>query len=152
MKRKAGSICISKVSSRARFQHGFLLAKEIRGSLDATRKVWQYESGIEWSWLVERAKRMWSRSLDAENREELDGIVEGLGAGGVSTSRDELIAYNGIIELSSYWWPKEKERLAHDSPSRPRESCSAFIAVGRRTADGGIVMGHNTMALCRQRL
>jgi len=127
------------------FQHGYLLAKEISESLQATKAVWEYHSGMDWSWLVDKAKTILAPKVDAENLAEIDGIVEGLRIAGVSTSRQELIAFNGIIELSSYWWPKEKEKLKKDSPNPSRQSCSAFIATGSMTTDSGIVLGHNTM-------
>jgi hypothetical protein len=127
------------------FQHGYLLAQQIRRSLDATKVAWEYESGMDWPWLVQKAKTILRPSVDAENLAEIEGIAEGLRAAGESVSPDELIAYNGIIELSSYWWPKEKEKLEKESPSPAKKACSAFIATGSMTADRGIVLGHNTM-------
>jgi hypothetical protein len=127
------------------FQHGFLLAREIRDALNTTKAVWQYESGMEWSWLVEKAKTVLAPKIDAENLAEIDGIVNGLRAAGISTSRQELIAYNGFMELDGYWWPIEKEKLDKGSKTESRESCSAFIATGSMTADHGVVLGHNSM-------
>ena len=46
-KRRAGSICISKASRERGFQHGYLLAKEIRDSLHTTKAVWEYRSGMD---------------------------------------------------------------------------------------------------------
>jgi len=48
-------------------------------------------------------------------------------------------------ELDWYWWPKEKKKMGSTAPSSPKQSCSSFIATGRMTADGGIVLGHNSM-------
>ncbi len=130
---------------RARgFQHGYLLAKEIRQSLRAMSESWKYESGMEWPWLVKKAKGMLLPKVDAEDLVEIDGMVEGLAAARVSTSPEELIAYNGIIELSAYWWPLEKDKTEQGSTPQ-KKSCSAFIATGGMTADGRIVLGHNTM-------
>ena len=56
-----------------------------------------------------------------------------------------MIAYNGITELAGYWWPEVKEKIGARSPDEPKVSCSSFIATGRMTRDGGIVLGHNTM-------
>jgi hypothetical protein len=127
------------------FQHGYLLAKEISETLRVTKAVWEYQSGMDWPWLVEKSKTILSPRVDAENLAEIDGIVEGLRAAGVATSRHELIAYNGIVELSGYWWPQEKEKLQKDASTAALQSCSAFIATGNMTADGNIVLGHNTM-------
>ena len=50
---------------------------------------------------MEKGKRILGTKLDAENLAEIDGMVEGLHAAGVSTSREELITCNGIIELAA---------------------------------------------------
>ena len=128
------------------FQHGYLLAKEIDESLHAIQRVWEYDTAMQWSWLVHEAKKMFLPHIDAENLAEIDGIVEGLQAAGVPTSREEMVAYNGFIELHSYWWPGKKKELGGKDSAPSRQSCSAVIATGSMTADGGIVMGHNTMS------
>jgi hypothetical protein len=127
------------------FQHGYLLAKEIDGSLRTTRKEWEYGSGMDWSWLVQKGNEMFLPRIDSSLLAELDGIVEGLAAAGVKSDRAEIITYNGIIELGKYWWPGIKDSLKLRSPSHSKQSCSSFIATGSLTRDGGIVLGHNTM-------
>ncbi|HVO10732.1 MAG TPA: C45 family peptidase [Vicinamibacteria bacterium] len=127
------------------FQHGYLLAKEIDASLRAARRGWEYQSGMEWTWLVQKGERMFLPRIDPELLAELDGIVEGLAAAGVRTTRAEIITYNGSTELGGYWWPTAKKKIGARSPDRPQQSCSSFIATGGMTADGGIVLGHNTM-------
>jgi len=132
---------------RARgFQHGCLLAKEIDEGLKLTRQGWEHQSAMQWSWLVDRSTAMLVPKIDPENLAELDGIAEGASAAGVKTSREEIIAYNAILELSGYWWPTELKKIK-DAPIPPatRESCSSFIATGRWTKHGDVVLGHNTM-------
>ena len=126
------------------FQYGYLMAKEIMESLRVRRMVWAYATATEWTWLVAKSKKMISPKVDAENIAEIDGIVEGLKAAGVSASRDEIVAYNAFYDLWWYWWPEVKEKIGASSPNPPKQSCSAFIATGSMTADGGIVLGHNT--------
>jgi hypothetical protein len=127
------------------FQHGYLLAPEIADDLRVTRQSWEHSSGMTWPWLVERATTILAPRIDEENLGELEGIAEGMRSAGHETSREELIAYNGIIELSGYWWPIELKKIK-DAPTPPvRESCSSFIATGRMTRDGNVVLGHNTM-------
>ena len=127
------------------FQHGYLLAAEIADALQTCRINWQQESALPWSWLVERAASMFIPRLDPENLAELDGIVEGMTAAGHQTSRQEIVAYNGYIELSWYWWPLEFKTLKENPPPTTRQSCSSFIATGSMTRDGNVVLGHNTM-------
>jgi len=126
------------------FQYGYLMAKEIAESLRVRRVLWAYQTATEWTWLVTKSKTMISPKVDAENLAEIDGIVEGLKAAGVSTSRDEMVTYNALNDLSGYWWPVVKEKIGASSPNPPKQSCSAFVATGSMTTDHNIVLGHNT--------
>lgn len=127
------------------FQHGYLLAKEIKESLDIFNKSWNYLTAMDWSWLAKKGGEILEPKVDEEDIAEIDGIVEGMRAAGDSTTRDEIVTYNGSIELISYWWPTVKDSISPNSPSPAKESCSSFIATGSMTADGKIVLGHNTM-------
>jgi hypothetical protein len=82
------------------FQYGDLLAPEIAEAMRVRREEWRYESGMDWAWLVARSSEMFTPKVDAEDLAEIDGIVEGLRAAGVSTTRDEMIAYNGYFDLA----------------------------------------------------
>jgi hypothetical protein len=128
------------------FQHGYLLAREIAEGLRMTRVAWEHESGMDWDYLVKSAGAMFVPKIDPENMAELDGIVAGARAAGVTFSREELIVYNGILELQDYWWPLEMKKIK-DEPvgGTARESCSSFIATGSWTKGGNVVLGHNTM-------
>ncbi len=127
------------------FQYGYLLAPEIAEGLRATRVDWEYHSAMPWPWLLERATAMFLPKIDAENLAELDGIAEGARAAGINVSRADLIAYNGMFELGSYWWPTELKKIKEGPTPPVRQSCSAFIATGTWTRDGNVVLGHNTM-------
>ncbi len=127
------------------FQHGYLLAKEIDEGVRVTRSEWEYDSTMDWSWLVTRACAMFVPKIDPEDMAELEGIAEGARAGGANVSRDDIITYNAIIELSDYWWPIEMKKIKDAPASVSRESCSSFVATGSWTKDGNVVLGHNTM-------
>ena len=71
------------------FQHGYLLAREIADSLRVRSKVWEYQSAMEWSWLVERSRSF--LKVDPENLAEIEGIVEGMKAAGVETQREWIL-------------------------------------------------------------
>jgi hypothetical protein len=128
------------------FQHGYLLAKEIKEAIVATGRVWQYETALDWQWMVQKSAKIFNPKIDAENMEEMEGIVEGMKAAGEIITRDEIVAYNGSTEFTGYWWPMVKDTISPNSPDHKKESCSSFIATGSMTADGGIVLGHNTMS------
>ena len=127
------------------FQHGYLLAPEIAQGLKTTRTMWEYSSAMSWSWLVENAAAMFNGRIDAELLDELDGMVEGLRGANQQATRSELIAYNGYIELAGYWWPTELKKIKEGPAPQVRQSCSSFIATGKMTRDGNVVLGHNTM-------
>ena len=127
------------------FQHGYLLAKEIKESIRVLSESWHYQTAMEWKWLVQRAGIMFTPKIDNENMAEINGIVEGMKAAGILTTRDEIVAYNGYMELTDYWWPSVKDTISPNSPDPRKEKCSSFIATGTMTTDGGIVLAHNTM-------
>jgi hypothetical protein len=128
------------------FQHGYLMAKEIREALRQTGEVWHYQTGMDWDWMVSKSSEMFNSKIDSENMEEIEGIVEGMKAAGVTATRDEIVAFNGSIEFTGYWWPQVKDSISPNSPDPKKESCSSFIATGSMTTDGKIVLGHNTMS------
>jgi hypothetical protein len=128
------------------FQHGYLLAKEIKEALRQMSEVWHYQTAMDWKWLVDKSARMFNSKIDPENMGEMEGIVEGMKAAGVATTRDEIVAYNASTEFMGYWWPQVKDSISPNSPDPKKESCSSFIATGSMTTDGGIVLGHNTMS------
>ncbi|HEY9166528.1 MAG TPA: C45 family peptidase [Candidatus Kryptonia bacterium] len=127
------------------FQHGYLLAKEIKESLRVLRARWEYLSAMKWNYYVDQAGRILTPKVDAENLHEIDGIVDGLTAAGDTVTENEMVAYNGYMELIDYWWPRVADSLRISSPPPQQQSCSSFIATGSMTADGNIVLGHNTM-------
>jgi len=127
------------------FQHGYFLSKEIKESIRILSEVWKYQTAMKWSWFVGRGHDILTPKTDPENLAEIDGMVEGMKASGVSTTRDEMVSLNGYMELLWYWWPLVKDSIGVNSPDPVKESCSSFIATGSMTVDGGIVLGHNTM-------
>src|SRR5438105_4083270 len=68
------------------FQHGYLLGREIGDALRVTKKEWEYQSAMEWPWLVTNAASIFAPKIDAENMAELEGITEGARAAGVQVS------------------------------------------------------------------
>jgi hypothetical protein len=127
------------------FQYGYLLAKNIKEGIRVLSVEWHYKTSLDWQWLVNKAGEMFTPKVDAEDLAEIDGIVDGMKTAGITTNRNEIVALNGSIELFDYWWPSVKDSLHVNSNEPPKESCSSFIATGSMTADGGIVLGHNTM-------
>lgn len=126
------------------FQHGYLLAKEIKESIRAISTSWSYYTSVDWQWLTRKASDLFISKVDLENLKEIDGIVEGMKKAGSSTTREEIFAYNDFLELSGSWWPTVKDTISPNTPEPFKESCSSFIATGNMTKDGELVLGHNT--------
>jgi hypothetical protein len=129
------------------FQHGYLMANEIKENLRLLKSRWNHDTAYEWEWYVDQATRILLPKVDAENLEEIAGIVEGLMEAGISSSVKELVALNGYAELMGSWWSSVRDSVHASSIEHPKESCSSFIATGSMTKDGKIVLGHNTMDL-----
>jgi len=127
------------------FQHGYLLAKEIMQAINATKVSWEYETAMDWPWLIKKSSAIMLPKVDPENLDEMQGIADGINAAGYSTSLDEIVCLNAWIEMRSYWWPHEFTKMTGSPMENERESCSSFIAVGSMTSDGDIVLAHNTM-------
>src|ERR1700688_4954694 len=126
------------------FQHGYLLAPEIQD----LKKVYQLElthdTGKDWNFLREAGKTVLWPHVEAEYREEMQGVADGATAHGVDVDIWDVVALNAAMEWSYYVAEFDK---AHKIASLPTvtapDHCSAFVAVGSYTKDGKIVIAHN---------
>jgi hypothetical protein len=120
------------------FQHGWLAAPEIDDALAMLRVFAPGSTGRDWGFFRRSARELFWPRLDAEQRAEIEGIAEGLRARGKRADRDDILALNGWMEIAWYYLP-QLEQQDDKAPGH----CSAFIATGSYTRDGGVVMGHN---------
>jgi hypothetical protein len=127
------------------FQHGYLLAPELAEILDMLEFTTFQDTGKEWAYFVTQAERIFMPNAVEEYIEEMKGMADGATRAGTEISWQELLAWNGYSELTGYWWPNELAG-AYDDQS-DNEHCSAFIATGSYTADGGVVVAHNSWDL-----
>lgn len=128
------------------FQHGYRLANEMKEAFRVNDFFVRWETGNEPEYFASAAERLFQGKIADEYLEELKGIVDGAIKGGFDEiDLNSLLAWNGMEELLYSWWPLE---LASQSGkllgTRRRGRCSAFIATGRATCDGEIVMAHNS--------
>ncbi len=127
------------------FQHGYLLASEIE---DAEKVVVleQTRGGRhDWNFFREDAKNMMWPHIEAQYREELQGIAAGLQAKGSKLDVWDIVALNAFCEWGYY--VKEYDRQHGDSAAAKLavpEHCSAFVATGSYTKDGKVIIAHNT--------
>jgi hypothetical protein len=126
------------------YQHGFLLAPEIEDTHRVIVVSLTHDSGKDYAFFRNAAERvLWPR-IEAQYREELKGVAEGLKARGVALDLWDMVALNAWLELSPYytnWYDREHKLSALRRPAG--EHCSAFAATGRYTKDGKIVIAHN---------
>ena len=126
------------------YQHGYLVSKEI----DTLIKVFQFylphTTNKNWAWYREAAGRFMWNKIDTEYQQELIGMSQGLRAKGMKYDSLDLVVLNANIDLSSYYLPQLMNKAKPGSgDNRAPGNCSAFIANGKYTKDGKIVIGHN---------
>jgi len=118
------------------FQRGYLTANEIDEYLKTVAYIQEFQTAKELDFFVKTASRVFRGKVCREYVEEMKGMVAGMEKAGKKVTYEEMLFMNGFIDILWYWWPQEKESM---SPG-----CSAFIATGDATADGKIVMAHNS--------
>ncbi len=125
------------------YQHGSLLSVEIADLLRVIKPYLERSSGRDWAFYRDASEKMLWPAIDAEYRDEIDGIVAGLAAKGVKADRWDLVALNANQELPYYYVPWLDKKEGKKPVTHAPGNCSAFIATGSYTKDGRIVMGHN---------
>jgi phospholipase B-like protein len=128
---------------RIGFQHGYLLAAEIGDFLRVIKPYLKTSTRRDWGFYRSAAETMLWPRIDEEYRREIDGIVAGMKAKGVDADRWDLVALNANQELPYYYVPWVDRGQGRSPTSHAPGNCSAFVATGRHTKDGRIVMGHN---------
>ena len=120
------------------YQHGFLLAHEILDAHKAVKRTMTHESK-DWAFFRNAAEKVFWPHIEAQYREELQGIVDGLAAKGVTLDLWDVVATNAWLELDPYYL-----KWATSDTARPTgDHCSAFVATGSYTHDGKPVIAHN---------
>jgi hypothetical protein len=126
------------------FQHGYLLAPEIRDSFKVTRLEMTHDNNKPWGFFRHAAQEMLWPHVEQEYREELKGISDGLNAHGVKLDLWDVVAMNASMEWGYYVKQYDKEHQIESPASvTAPPHCSAFVATGSYTKDGRVVIGHN---------
>jgi hypothetical protein len=124
------------------YQHGYLLNTEIEDAKKAIELSVTHEVNHSWLELRAVAQKMSWAKIPSEYQQELQGIAEGLKEKGSRLDVVDLVAMNEFMEFS-YYYDEMKKRNGVALTSSVAEHCSAFVATGRYTKDGRIVIGHN---------
>ncbi len=118
------------------FQRGYLTANEIDECLKTTAYMQEFKTAKELNFFTKAATKLFKGKIPKEYIEEMKGMVAGMQKAGKEITYEQMLFLNGFVDILWYWWPQEKESMG--------PGCSAFIATGDATADGEIVMAHNT--------
>ncbi len=126
------------------YQHGSLLAVEILEMKGVAELELKHDSKKDWTFFRNAARDMMWPRIEQEYRDELQGIADGVIARGVKLDVWDIVALNGLLEWPYYTtvYDKQKKTTAPGSLV-PGDHCSAFVATGRYTKDGKVVIAHN---------
>ncbi len=127
------------------YQHGYLLADEIKGALDAMKHRTGHDTKRPWSFFRATAKDILWPHTDAEYQQELQGIADGAKAHGISADVWDIVALNSMEEVPDYYvpWLDAQNKTAGAPSLHSPGNCSAFVATGSYTKDHKIVIAHN---------
>ncbi|HYN01538.1 MAG TPA: C45 family peptidase [Vicinamibacteria bacterium] len=120
------------------YQHGALLAPEIADAVAVAKLNLTHDGKRDWAFYRKAAETVFWPRVDAEYRQEMQGIAEGAAAAGAKVDLWDVVALNASIEFPYY-----TATLDQDGRSGAPDKCSAFVATGRYTRDGMPVVAHN---------
>ncbi len=126
------------------FQYGYLVAPDLAEILANMKDLTFMDTGMEWEFFVEQAQEQFVKHLDDELEQEMKGIADGAQEAGTEITWEEILTWNGYEELLGYWWPNQQAEWYGQYVPQDQDHCSAFVATGSYTRDGGIVMAHNS--------
>ncbi len=127
------------------FAHGWLMADEIAAGIDDNDFQNDWSTGDGPDYFREGALMVFDRWVPDELRREMEGIAAGASRRNPDRPLGyaDILAWNATIELAGNWWPTVRGKPLGEF--RAGEHCNSFIATGDGvTADGGIVLAHNT--------
>ena len=125
------------------FQHGYLLAPEIKDTLAVIQLEASHDYKKDWAFFRDAAQNMMWPHIEQEYREELQGITDGAKAHGVNIDVWDVVALNAALEWGYYNKQYDKEHGIKTASLGVPEHCSAFVATGSYTKDGKVVIAHN---------
>ncbi len=137
------------------YQHGVVLYDLIPRSLSAYAHATERSYNLDWSEVRMHGRTYW-HLVPTEQREEMEGIAKGSSEKGAFNPLGDPVDIWDILALNAIWdiwWRAEPPGniwwwlpFGNGLPSPPSDTphhCSAFVATGDATSDGGFVMGQS---------
>lgn len=127
------------------YQHGYLLAPEIEDGFKTVQLLDVYRTKRDWNFYRATAQNVLWPHIEAEYREELQGIADGLKAHGSTMDVWDVVALNAMEEVPDYYVPTlNRQEKAQNAPDlKAPGNCSAFVATGSWTKDHKPVIAHS---------
>ena len=126
------------------YQHGRLLAPEIADALAVAKLSATHDGKRDWAFFRKTAETVFWPRAGAEYQEEMRGIAEGAAAAGTAIDLWDVVALNASIEVGYYTAVLDAAAATGAAgKSNAPDKCSAFVATGRYTRDGRVVIAHN---------
>jgi hypothetical protein len=135
---------LSGTPAQIGYQHGYLLAPEIADLQKVFLLELTHDNAKDWKFFRDAAKNVMWPHIEQEYRDEMQGIADGVNAHGVQLDVWDIVVMNAAEEWSYYVGQYDKDHKITSPPTvTAPDHCSAFVATGKYTKDGKVVIAHN---------
>lgn len=130
---------------RAGFQHGYLLAREIKDTKNKISNLIKTACKKSWSQCRNVARKFYLPKIPRDILVEIQAIADGVDVRGVKgVDFLDIISLNGFYDTLTYFIATQDKDSA--SLRRCAAHCSAFMATGNYTSTGEIIFAHSMWA------
>ena len=135
---------LSGTPAQIGYQHGYLLAPEIADLQKVFLLELTHDNAKDWKFFRDAAQNVMWPHIEREYRDEMQGIADGVKAHGVQLDVWDIVVMNAAEEWSYYVGQYDKDHKITSPPTvTAPDHCSAFVATGKYTKDGKVVIAHN---------
>ena len=131
------------------FENGYLLAPEIDDAFHAIQLEDTHKTHRDWQFYRTTAKTVYWPHIEAQYREELQGIADGVKAHGIADMDIwDVVAVNGFNETDDYYVPYLEKVIKPSMPASNRRAAAAPLSPpvpGRATISP--VIAHSNWSL-----
>ena len=131
------------------YQHGYLLAPEIEDGFKAVQLNDVHRTKRDWNFYRATAQNILWPHIEAEYRQELQGIADGLKARGSSLDVWDVVALNAMEEVPDYYVPTLNRQQKAGQCARPEGSGQLQRLRRHRLMDEGSQAGDRAQQLDR---